>query len=80
MISLDKCTGSCNVLSPNICVAKEIKDIIVKTCNMITNKNELKTMTKHISCDSKCKLNSTRCSSNQKWSSKACQCECKNYR
>ena len=23
MISLNKCTGSCNVLSPNICVPKE---------------------------------------------------------
>ena len=28
---------------------------------MITNKNEAKTMTKHISCDSKCKFNSTIC-------------------
>ena len=26
MISLDKCTGSCNVLSPKICVPKETKD------------------------------------------------------
>ena len=28
MISLDKCTGSCNVLSPKICVTKETKDTI----------------------------------------------------
>ena len=27
MISLDKCTRSCNVLSPKICVPKETKDI-----------------------------------------------------
>ena len=27
MISLDKCTGSCNVLFPKIPVPKEIKDI-----------------------------------------------------
>ena len=27
MISLNKCTGSCNVLSPKICVPKETKDI-----------------------------------------------------
>ena len=27
MISLDKCSGSCNVLSPNICVPKETKDM-----------------------------------------------------
>ena len=27
MISLNKCTGSCNVLSPKMCVPKETKDI-----------------------------------------------------
>ena len=27
MISLNKCTGTCNVLSPKICVPKETKDI-----------------------------------------------------
>ena len=27
MISLDKCTGSCNVLSPKICILKETKNI-----------------------------------------------------
>ena len=26
MISLNKCSGSCNVLSPKICVLKETKD------------------------------------------------------
>ena len=30
MISLNKCTGSCNVLSPKICVPKETKDIMLK--------------------------------------------------
>ena len=30
MISLNKCAGNCNVLSPKICVPKEKKDINVK--------------------------------------------------
>ena len=34
MISLNKCTGSCNVLSPKICVPKETKDINVKAFNI----------------------------------------------
>ena len=80
MISLDKCSGSCNVLSPKKCVPKETKDINVKVFNMITNKNEAKEMTKHISCDCKCKFNSTPCNLNQKWNNRTCQCECKNYR
>ena len=55
MISLNKCTASCNVLSPKICVLKETKDIDAKAFNMITNKDEAKAMTGHISCDCKCK-------------------------
>ena len=42
MISLNKCTGRCNVLSTKVCVLKEAKDINVKTFNMITNKMKLK--------------------------------------
>ena len=51
LISLDKCTGSCNVLSPKICVRKETKDTNVKVFNMTKNRFEAKAMTKHISCD-----------------------------
>ena len=42
--------------------------------NMKTNKNEAKAMTEHISCECKCKFNSTICNSNQKWNNKTCQC------
>ena len=75
MISLNKCTGSWNVLSPKICVSKETKGINVKAFNMITNKDEAKAMTEHISFYCECKFNSTTCSSNQKWNNKTCQCE-----
>ena len=75
MISLDKYSGSCNILSPKIW-----KGINVKAFNMITNNTEAKAITKHISCDCKCKFNSTTCNSNQKWNNKTCQCECKSYR
>ena len=79
MISLYKCTGSCDVLSAKICVPKETKDMNVQAFNMSTNKNEAKTMARHISCDCKSKFNSTACNSNQKWNNRTCQCECKNY-
>ena len=78
MISLNKYTGSCNVLPPKICVPKETKDINVKAFDMIKNKDEANAMTEHISCDYKCKFNSTGCNSKQKWNNKTCQCECKN--
>ena len=39
MISLEKCTGSCNVLSSKICVPKETKEINIKAFNIIANKS-----------------------------------------
>ena len=47
---------------------------------MLINKNEAETMTKHISCDCKCKFNSSTCNLNKKRNKKSCQHECKNYR
>ena len=47
---------------------------------MIANENEAKTMTKHISCDCKCKFNSATCNSNREWNNETCLCACKNYR
>ena len=59
IISLVKCNESCSVLSPKIFVSKKTKDVNVKVFNMIKNKNEAKTVTKHIWCDCKCKVIST---------------------
>ena len=83
MVKLDKCSGSCNAaydLSTKICFLSKIQDINVKVFNMITNKNEAKTMVKDISCDFRCKLNSTTCNSNQKSNNDACQREFQKYR
>ena len=59
IISLNKCAGGCNGLPPKICAPKERKDINIKTFNVISNKAEDKATTEHISCDCKCKFNST---------------------
>ena len=37
---------------------------------MMAKKNEAKAMTKHISCDCKCRFHSKSCNSNQKWNNK----------
>ena len=44
---------------------------------MITEKNESKTLTKHISCKCKCKFDRRKCNSNQKLNNDKCWCECK---
>ena len=78
MISLNKCSGSCNVLYLKISVPKETKDINVKAFNIIANINEAKAMAERFSCDCKCKFNITMCNSNQECNNKTCQYECKN--
>ena len=44
--------------------------------NKITVINESKTLTKHISCQCKCKSDGWKCNSDQWWNNK-CRCECK---
>ena len=65
MSSSNRCTGTCDVLSPNICVPKETKNKYVKA-------SEVKAMTEHISCDCKSKFNSTTCNSTQTQNNKTC--------
>ena len=65
------------VLSWKVCV-QEKKKTNSNVFNMITNKNEAKTVAKHFSCDCKCKFYSTTWNSNQKWNNETCQCDCKN--
>ena len=69
MVNLHKFSGSCNCvddLSIKTCVPSITKDVNVKVFNMITNRTEVTILVKHISCDFKCKFNSTTFSSNQK--------------
>ena len=44
---------------------------------MVTGINESKTLTKHILCNCRCKFDSRKCNSNQKWNNDKCQSECK---
>ena len=47
---------------------------------MITGINESKTLTKHISCQCKCKFDGTKCKSNKWWNNDKYRCECKKHR
>ena len=66
-VKLDRCAGSCNtlnVLSNKVCVPNETEDLNLSVFNMITGINELKTLTKHISCECECKFDGRKCNSN----------------
>ena len=83
MINLDKCNGSCNAvddLRTKLCLPSETKQVnVIKVFNIKIVIYEAETMIKHISCDFKCKINSTTCISNQNWNTDTQQCECKKY-
>ena len=72
MISLNEFNGIYNVddlsINVSICVPGKIKDINIKVFlfHMIARINEVKTLIKHISCECKCKFDSTTCNSNQR--------------
>ena len=44
---------------------------------MITGINKSKTLTKHIPCEYKCKLDARKCNSDQWWNNDKCQCGCR---
>ena len=75
LVSLDICSGSCNScndLSIRICVPSKTKYLNVKAFNMITNRNDAKTLIKHFPCDCKCKFSSRNCNSKRKWNNEKC--------
>ena len=43
---------------------------------MVIGINESKTLTKHISCECKCRFDGRKCNSDQWWNKNKCQCEC----
>ena len=47
--------------------------------NIITRINESKTLTKHLSCEGKCKFDNRNCNSNQSWNNDKCRCKCEKH-
>ena len=78
-VNLDRCVRSCNALngwSKKVSVSNRIEDLSM--FKMIKGKNESKTLTKHASCECKCKFDDSKCISNQKWNIDKYWCKCKN--
>ena len=77
---LDRCAGICITLndwSNKVFVPNKTEDINLSMFNMITGINESKTLTKHISCECKCRFDGRKCNSDQWWNNDKCWCECK---
>ena len=71
----DRCFGSCNSLndlSNKACIPNKTEDLNLSMINMITGVKESKTLTKHISCECKCRFDGRKCNSNQWWNNNKC--------
>ena len=58
-VKLDRYVGSCkflNDLCNKVCIPNKTEDLNLSVFNMITGINESKPLTKHISCECKCKF------------------------
>ena len=65
-VKLDRCVGSCNTLndlSNKVWVPNKTEDLNLSMFNMITGISETKTLTRHISCECKCKFDGGKCNS-----------------
>ena len=65
-VKLDRCVESfdtLNDLSNTACIPNKAQDLSLSVFNMITGINESKTLTKHISCECKCRLDGRKCNS-----------------
>ena len=75
-VKLDRCVVSCNTLndlSNKICVPDKTEDLNLNN-TLITGINELKTLTKLISGEYKCRFDGRKCNLDQWY-----RCECKKY-
>ena len=82
MSKLDRCAGNSSTLidlSNKLYILNKIEDLNLIVFIMISEINESKTLTKHISCECKCKLDGTKCKSNKWWKNDKCQCECQKH-
>ena len=80
MISLKrykKVYNKLDVPSTKTCVLNVVTGVNVKLYNMMTRIDKSKSLVKHILSDCKCRFDSEKSNSNQKWNKDKCWCECK---
>ena len=78
-IGVDRCTESCNDKDNpyfKVCLPDSIKNISVKSFDLLSKKNVLKNISFHQSCKCGCLLDEKVCNNLQKSNKDKCRCEC----
>ena len=78
-IGVDRCIGNCNDKDNpyfKFCLPDSIKNISVKSFDLISKKNVFKSISFHQRCKCGCLLDEKVCKNLQKWDKDKCRCEC----
>ena len=78
-IKVDKCTGSCNSENNPYyknCQPDSVKNISVKSLDLISQRLMFKNISFHKTCRCGCLLDEKVCNNLQKWNKNKCRCEC----
>ena len=78
-IGVNRCIGSCNNKDNpyfKVCLPDSIKNITVKSFDLISKKSVLKNNSFHHSCKCDCLLDEKDCNNLQRWNKNKCRCEC----
>ena len=79
-IKTNKCSGSyTNISDPygKLCVSDVVKNLNVRTFNLMSRTNEARHTEQHETCKCKCRLDASGCKNKQHWNNDKCKCECK---
>ena len=78
-ISINRCIGSCNDKNNpylKTCLPNSIKNISIKSLDLLSNKYIFKNTSFHQNCKSDCLLDENVCNNLQKFNTNKCRCEC----
>ena len=78
-IGVNRCIGSCNDKDNpyfKVCLPDSVKNISIKSFDLLSKKNILKNISFHKSCKCSCLLDEKVCNNLQKWNKDKCSCEC----
>ena len=78
-IAVDRCIGSCNSKNNpyyKVCLPDSIKNISVKSLDLISQRLVFKNISFHKTCKCSCLLDEKVCNNLQRCNSNKCRCEC----
>ena len=79
-IKTSTCSGSCNNINDSyekLCVPDVVKNLNLKTFNLISRTTETRHIEQHGTCKSKCSVDASTCNNKQRWNNDNCRCQCK---